>query len=249
MGKVIFGVVTALLVVVVFGCTADGTDVEPSGAEEVSRRDPDDPLAGLGLGFDGTAPVNTEPVLRNYNVYQNCTSMDNCKPVTGSVGLRRAKSRRTSTTPQDSLASTAREQEPRDEPTVLKYYPRTQKWNDLPPARVERSSDSCVGYCFDAIIHSLSDEDPRVARVVAFGRDGHPMRAIVQGTLPYQTPSSPLHKRGRVRFTCFESSEANPVPRFEGCKHFATGMALTEKPKRAEERTPDPGAFDLSDPL
>lgn len=131
----------------------------------------------------------------------------------------------------------------------MKYDARTQSWRTLPPARIPQSSDNCVGYCFDAIIHSVSDADRRVARVVVFGTDGRPMRAFVQRTRPYVTPSSPLEERRSVRFACFERAEEHPVPRFEGCKHFATGITRTERPRSAGEQTFEPGGFDMIDPL
>jgi hypothetical protein len=95
------------------------------------------------------------------------------------------------------------------------YNPRAQSWGELPPAAITRSSDHCVGYCFDAIIESVSKKDRRVARVVVIEEGHGPTRAIVHRTRIHS--SSAAYEGKPVRFTCFDASYAGTVPRFEDC--------------------------------
>jgi hypothetical protein len=93
------------------------------------------------------------------------------------------------------------------------YEPDGRSWEQLQPAVVEQSSDGCVGFCFNAIVDSESEENERVARVVVVGEDGALTRGIVD--------------RRRV------VADGAAAPRFESCVQMAAFEA--EDPACAAE--------------
>jgi hypothetical protein len=98
------------------------------------------------------------------------------------------------------------------------YEPDGRSWEQLAPAFVEQSSDGCVGYCFNAIMDSKSEEHERVARVVILEEDG----ALTRGTVDLSRVSEGARIAAQegepVRFACFDSfDDAGTGPRFEDC--------------------------------
>lgn len=136
------------------------------------------------------------------------------------------------------------------EPSEPTYDARAQPWDALPPARVAESSDNCVGYCFDAVVASVDRDDARMARVVVFGEDGAPTRAVVERTSMTDQSRSAAYYGTAVRFTCFERANTAPVPRFKGCAQVAkeTRDLGASKDGRSRKES-DSNVFDLADPL
>jgi hypothetical protein len=110
------------------------------------------------------------------------------------------------------------------------YDPKIHRWDRLPPAVTPRSSDDCVGYCFNAIIASVSKKNRRVARVVVFEEDGTPARAIVHRTRIENGSRTAAREGKPLRVACFDRFEApGKSPRFEGC--VQTETARRRRPK------------------
>ena len=142
-------------------------------------------------------------------------------------------------------AATETGAQPRKSSDSWNSDPRTRDWNELPPARVMKSSDDCIGYCFEASIHSVSDADRHLARVVIAGNGGEPARALVHRRRPYGAfpDTSP------VRFTCFDKSYVEGVPRLYDCNQMAAVSRQSVKPRtRSNRRTPGLNEFDMLDP-
>jgi hypothetical protein len=98
------------------------------------------------------------------------------------------------------------------------YEPDGRSWDQLLPATPVQSSDNCVGYCFNAIVESESDENGRVARVVILEEDG----ALTRGTVHRSHVSGGARIAAQegepVRFACFDSfDDAGTAARFEDC--------------------------------
>ena len=98
------------------------------------------------------------------------------------------------------------------------YEPDGRSWDQLAPAFVEQSSDGCVGYCFNAIVDSKSEENERVARVVVVGEDGALTRGLVDRRRVVGDAAMAAEDGEPVRFACFDSfDDAGTGPRFEDC--------------------------------
>jgi len=101
------------------------------------------------------------------------------------------------------------------EPT---YEPDGRAWAQLPPAAVALSSDGCVGYCFNAVIESESEENGRMARVVVLDQGGAQTRGIVDRSRVLTNAALAARAGEAVRFACFERfDEGGPAPRFDDC--------------------------------
>jgi hypothetical protein len=114
------------------------------------------------------------------------------------------------------------------------YEPGGRSWDQLQPAVVVQSSDGCVGYCFNAIVDSESEENERVARVVVLGEDGALTRGIVDRRRVVGGAAMAAEDGEPVRFACFDSfADGAAAPRFESCVQMAAFEA--EDPACAAE--------------
>jgi len=121
------------------------------------------------------------------------------------------------------------------------YDPKIHRWDRLPPAVTPRSSNDCVGYCFNAIIASVSKENRRVARVVVFEEDGTPARAIVHRTRISNGSRMAAREGKRLRFACFDRFETpGGSPRFEECVQAETARRRRPKPEVHDDPFEDP---------
>ena len=103
------------------------------------------------------------------------------------------------------------------------YETDGRSWEERPPAAVELSSDNCVGYCFNAIVETESDEDSDVARVTLVGDDGALTRGVVDRTRVQRNSLTAALDRQPVRFACF-GNRAGPegTPLFDDCVQMPT---------------------------
>jgi hypothetical protein len=101
------------------------------------------------------------------------------------------------------------------EPT---YELDNRGWEQLPAAVIEQSSADCVGFCFNAIVESESDENSRIARVMVLGEDGTRTRGVVDRTQVLTNSLAAVQGGEPVRFACFDSF-AGPggAPQFDDC--------------------------------
>jgi hypothetical protein len=101
------------------------------------------------------------------------------------------------------------------------YEAQDRSWEELPPASVDQSSDGCVGYCFNAVIESESDDDSR-ARVVLPGDNGALTRGVVDRTRVLRSSVTAVQEGEPVRFACFDRI-AGPggAPLFDDCVQMA----------------------------
>ena len=105
---------------------------------------------------------------------------------------------------------------PDDQCTAPTYEPDGRRWDELPPANVEQSSDDCIGFCFNAVVDG--EERDGIARVVILEDAAVLTRGIVQRTKIWG--NSDLDAAGGVplRFACFTSiDDGGRAPRFEQC--------------------------------
>ena len=103
------------------------------------------------------------------------------------------------------------------------YEPDGRSWDQLAPAVVVQSSDGCVGFCFNAIVDSESEENERVARVVVLGEDGALTRGFVDRRRVSRSGAMAAEDGEPVRFACFDSfADGAPAPRFEDCVQMVT---------------------------
>lgn len=105
-------------------------------------------------------------------------------------------------------------------------------WESLPPARVSRSADHCIGYCFDALLGAVDGKNSRLAQVVVFDRRGRPTRAFVERTR--------VHDWGpEVRYVCFDRVMDGGVPRFTDCMQTGRDARAPTASKGAAEDAND----------
>ena len=106
---------------------------------------------------------------------------------------------------------------------------------ELTPGRAEEFTEGCIGFCFDAIIKAVDEENPRIARVVIIEEDGTKMRAVVHRSRVSKGSRAPAREGMPLRFACFDRfDDAGRAPRFEDCvqmtaAHQENRRAVTPK--------------------
>ena len=105
------------------------------------------------------------------------------------------------------------------EPT---FEPDGRAWAQFPPAAVVQSSDGCVGYCFNAVVESETDQNSGIAHVMVVGEDGALTRGVVDRSRVSSDSLMPVLDGEPVRFACFESfADAGGAPLFDDCVQMA----------------------------
>lgn len=83
------------------------------------------------------------------------------------------------------------------------------------------STANCVGFCFNAIVESVDQEDPRVARVSVIGTNDQRTTAVVERTSIQPSSHEPAAEGFPVRFACFSRSGGTDGVHFESCVQMA----------------------------
>ena len=90
------------------------------------------------------------------------------------------------------------------------------------PFGPHETASACVGFCFNAIIESVDEENRRLARVVMIGKQGRRTPAIVERTSILSSSHIPAAYGEPVRFACFDRFVDEDGLRFESCSQMAT---------------------------
>lgn len=124
----------------------------------------------------------------DYNFFQNCTSTSSC-----SLLLNWAPSGYD----LDHLESIAR---------------TDASLPDDPPG------DGCVGFCFNAIVESVDEDDPHLARVSIVSETRNERTPAIVERSRIQGEARGAERDGLpVRFACFDRLDGENPPRFESC--------------------------------
>jgi len=83
-------------------------------------------------------------------------------------------------------------------------------------------ASNCVGFCFDATIDSVDEDNWRLARVRMIGKKGKKTPALVERTRILSSSRGPATEGKPVRFACFDRFRGEDGLRFEGCSQMAT---------------------------
>jgi hypothetical protein len=83
-------------------------------------------------------------------------------------------------------------------------------------------ASNCVGFCFNATIDSVDEENWRLARVVMIGKKGKRTPALVERTSIRSSSRGPAAEGKPVRFACFDRFLEEDGLRFESCSQMAT---------------------------
>lgn len=98
------------------------------------------------------------------------------------------------------------------------YAPDGRSWEELPAAALEQSSDNCVGFCFNAVVESESEENSRIARVRVVGEDGALTRGVVDRSRVLTNSHVAVQDGEPVRFACYDRVEGpRGATRFDDC--------------------------------
>jgi hypothetical protein len=81
---------------------------------------------------------------------------------------------------------------------------------------------NCVGFCFNATIDSVNEENRRLARVVMIGKKGKRTPALVERTSILSSSRGPAAEGEPVRFACYDRFRGEDGLRFESCSQMAT---------------------------
>ena len=97
--------------------------------------------------------------------------------------------------------------------------------------RATSSSGDCVGFCFNAFVKSVDQQNWRNAKVDIIERNGTRTQAVVHRSHVVAESRAPAREGLPVRFACFERFDnAGTVPRFEDCVQMKT--TRRRRPKR-----------------
>jgi len=83
-------------------------------------------------------------------------------------------------------------------------------------------ASNCVGFCFNATIDSVDEENWRLARVVMIGKKGKRTPARVERTSILSSSRMPAAEGKPVRFACLDRFREKDGLRFESCSQMAT---------------------------
>lgn len=124
----------------------------------------------------------------DYNFFQNCTSTGSC-----SLFLNPAPSGYD----LEDLESIARTD------ASLPQEPR---------------GDGCVGFCFNAIVESVDENDPHIAKVSIISETRNQRTPAIVERSRIQGEARVAQRDGLpVRFACFDRRDGKHPPRFESC--------------------------------
>ena len=82
-------------------------------------------------------------------------------------------------------------------------------------------TSSCVGFCFNAVIESVDEENWRIANVGRGEEMGKRTRAVVERTRVLSSSRDPAAEGKPVRFACFDRIDGESELRFESCSQMA----------------------------
>jgi len=82
-------------------------------------------------------------------------------------------------------------------------------------------ASNCVGFCFNATIDSVNEENRRLARVVMIGKKGKRTPALVERTSIRSSSRGPAAEGKPVRFACYDRFRGEDGLRFESCSQMA----------------------------
>ena len=121
------------------------------------------------------------------------------------------------------------------------YEPDGRRWDELPPANIEQSSDGCVGFCFNAVVDGAESE--RVARVVILEEDGVLRRAIVERHEVRDISDFGAAEGSPLRFACFWRDDSQGrTPHFTSCAEMAafypSAPGCKPEPELVSKRVP-----------
>ena len=91
------------------------------------------------------------------------------------------------------------------------------------PFGPHETASSCVGFCFNAFVESVDEEDRRLARVLMIGKTGEITPAIVERTTIFPSSERPEAEGKPMRFACFDRFVEEDGLRFESCSQMAAG--------------------------
>jgi hypothetical protein len=161
---------------------------------------------------DELAKLNNR-VLLNYNTYQNCTSPTDCAPSASSI---RAPARPKSATVLGADA-------------------------ELEAEPAEETAPGCIGFCFNAIVKSVDERNPRIASVLIIRKGGTRTQATVERSRVSKESRRVAREGLPVRFACFDRFDsAGAVPRFEDCVQMKTTRRRRPKPEVRDDPFENP---------
>lgn len=82
-------------------------------------------------------------------------------------------------------------------------------------------ASNCIGFCFNAVVESVDDENWRIANVVIVGEKGKTTPAIVERTRIWPSSRGPASEGQPVRFACYDRVLGEDGLRFESCSQMA----------------------------
>jgi hypothetical protein len=82
-------------------------------------------------------------------------------------------------------------------------------------------ASNCVGFCFNATIDSVNEDNWRLARVVMVGKKGERTPAVVERTSILSSSRRPAAEGKPVRFACYDRFRGEDGLRFESCSQMA----------------------------
>ena len=106
--------------------------------------------------------------------------------------------------------------------------------------RAASPSGDCVGFCFNAFVKSVDQQNWRNAKVDIIERNGTRTRAVVRRSHVSPESRAPAREGMPVRFACFDKlDDVGRVPGFEGCVQMAVpsregGRAVARRSREAD---------------
>jgi hypothetical protein len=137
--------------------------------------------------------------------------------------------------PFEASARTEQERELLDAPRdagsfdgLLEYSNCASMIGCYEPGRLERlawepePASNCVGFCFNAVVEAVDEQNWRVANVVIVGKTGKRTPAVVERTRISSSSRDPAAEGKPVRYACFNRVRGKDGLRFESCSQMAT---------------------------
>lgn len=81
----------------------------------------------------------------------------------------------------------------------------------------DETASNCVGFCFNAVVQSVDEQNWRIANVVMIGKNGKTTPATVERTRIVSSSRDPAAGGLPVRFACFDWVGRRDSARFESC--------------------------------